>query len=59
MNNACALYNWEVDNEEEGKETVPAGLKLSVVREHKDMISFIGASSDPEVITYYEHLWQF
>jgi hypothetical protein len=32
---------------------------LSVIRQHMDDINYIESSSDPDVLPYYEHFWEF
>lgn len=49
--------NSDNDNEEE---MVVSGPQLSIVRDHVDnIIKYMGRSSDPKEIAYYQHFRQF
>jgi hypothetical protein len=53
------LQGKEEDNEVE-EEPASSCPKLSVITNHmNDIISYIGSSSDPEVLAYYGHLGSF
>jgi hypothetical protein len=42
------------------EELASSCTKLSVIRNYMDdVISYIGASADPEVLAHYRHFWQF